>query len=40
MFGGLTFRLIGKMCCGVVKDSLTVRVSRLESKDATPILVM
>lgn len=26
MFGGLAFMLNGNMCCGVVKDSLMVRV--------------
>lgn len=26
MFGGLTFMLNGRMCCGVAKDSLMVRV--------------
>jgi hypothetical protein len=26
MFGGLTFMLADKMCCGVVKDELMVRV--------------
>ena len=26
MFGGLSFLLGGKMCCGVVKDDLVVRV--------------
>ncbi len=27
MFGGLAFLLDGKMCCGIVKDELLVRVS-------------
>lgn len=26
MFGGLTFMYKGKMCCGIVKDELMVRV--------------
>ena len=26
MFGGLAFMVHGKMCCGVVKDNLVVRV--------------
>ena len=26
MFGGLTFLLDGKMCCGIVKDELMVRI--------------
>jgi TfoX/Sxy family transcriptional regulator of competence genes len=26
MFGGIAFMLRGKMCCGVVKDDLVVRV--------------
>jgi len=26
MFGGLTFMLKGKMCCGIVKDELMVRI--------------
>jgi len=26
MMGGLTFMLKGKMCCGIMKDSLMVRV--------------
>ena len=26
MFGGLCFMVNGKMCCGVVKDDLVVRV--------------
>lgn len=26
MFGGIAFMLHGKMCCGVVKDDLVVRV--------------
>jgi len=26
MFGGLAFMLVGHMCCGVVKDSLMVRL--------------
>ena len=26
MFGGVTFMLHGKMCCGVVRDELVVRV--------------
>ncbi len=30
MFGGLTFMYKGKMCCGIVKDELMVRV--IESK--------
>ena len=28
MFGGITFMLHGKMCCGVVGDELVVRVGR------------
>ena len=33
MMGGLTFMLHGKMCCGIVKDDLMVRVvpSKFES---------
>lgn len=27
MFGGLAFLIDGKMCCGIVKDELLVRVS-------------
>jgi TfoX/Sxy family transcriptional regulator of competence genes len=27
MFGGLTFMVAGKMCCGVLKDELMVRLS-------------
>ena len=27
MFGGLTFMVDGKMCCGVIKDELMVRLS-------------
>ncbi|MCF6360943.1 MAG: TfoX/Sxy family protein [Cyclobacteriaceae bacterium] len=30
MFGGLTFMYKGKMCCGIIKDELMVRV--IESK--------
>ncbi len=26
MFGGVAFMLHGKMCCGVLKDNLVVRV--------------
>ncbi len=26
MFGGLSFLLAGKMCCGIIKDDLMVRV--------------
>ncbi len=26
MFGGLSFLLNGKMCCGIIKDDLVVRV--------------
>jgi TfoX/Sxy family transcriptional regulator of competence genes len=32
MFGGITFMLHGKMCCGVVGNELVVRVGR-ESYD-------
>ena len=28
MFGGIAFMLNGNMCCGVVKDSLMVRVGK------------
>lgn len=28
MMGGLTFMFHGKMCCGIVKDDLMVRVSK------------
>ncbi len=28
MFGGITFMLHGKMCCGVVGDELVIRVGR------------
>ena len=31
MFGGLSFLLYGKMCCGVLKDILVVRVNPKES---------
>ena len=31
MFGGLSFLLNGKMCCGVLKDILVVRVNPKES---------
>ena len=31
MFGGLSFLLNGKMCCGVLKDILVVRVNPIES---------
>ena len=31
MFGGLSFLLNGKMCCGVLKDMLVVRVNSKES---------
>jgi hypothetical protein len=27
MFGGLTFMVNGKMCCGVIKDELMIRLS-------------
>ena len=27
MFGGLTFMVAGKMCCGVTKDELMIRLS-------------
>jgi hypothetical protein len=27
MFGGLTFMVGGKMCCGVIKDELMIRLS-------------
>ena len=27
MFGGLTFMVAGKMCCGVIKDELMIRLS-------------
>ena len=27
MFGGLTFMVDGKMCCGVIKDELMIRLS-------------
>ncbi len=27
MFGGIAFLLFGKMCCGVLKDDLVVRIS-------------
>ena len=30
MFGGLSFLLYGKMCCGVLKDILVVRVNPKE----------
>ena len=32
MFGGLSFLLNGKMCCGVLKDILVVRVNPKESE--------
>ena len=31
MFGGLSFLLNGKMCCGVLKDILVVRVNPKQS---------
>ena len=31
MFGGLSFLLYGKMCCGVLKDILVVRVNPKDS---------
>ena len=34
MFGGLTFMLGGKMCCGIVGDRLMVRVGPSASQDA------
>jgi hypothetical protein len=40
MFGGLTFMACGKMCCGVIKDELMIRLSpaatlaELDSPDA------
>ena len=40
MFGGLTFMAGGKMCCGVIKDELMIRLSpaatlaELDSPDA------
>jgi TfoX/Sxy family transcriptional regulator of competence genes len=34
MFGGLTFMLGGKMCCGIVGDRLMVRVGPSASEDA------
>ena len=34
MFGGLCFMLYGNMCCGVVKDTLMVRVGPAEHDDA------
>ncbi len=36
MFGGLAFMLDGKMCCGVMKDELLVRVSDTAAALATP----
>ncbi len=34
MFGGLAFLLNGKMCCGITKDDLMVRVGPAGYKDA------
>ena len=34
MFGGLCFLLDGKMCCGIVKDELMVRVGAQQHQDA------
>ena len=34
MFGGLTFMVDGKMCCGVHKDDLMIRVSTEEYEKA------
>ena len=34
MFGGVAFMLSGKMCCGVVKDDLLVRVGPDRSDEA------
>ncbi|MBX7098924.1 MAG: TfoX/Sxy family protein [Myxococcaceae bacterium] len=34
MFGGLCFLLSGKMCCGVVKDELMVRVGAARHAEA------
>jgi TfoX/Sxy family transcriptional regulator of competence genes len=38
MFGGLSFMLLGNMCCGVLKDDLVVRVgpARFEEALAEP----
>lgn len=38
MFGGISFMLNGKMCCGVVKDDLVIRVGpeRYEKALAEP----
>ena len=32
MFGGLTFMLRGKMCCGILKNNLVVRVGSYNYK--------
>ena len=34
MFGGLSFLLDGKMCCGIVGDKLVVRLGEDQSREA------
>lgn len=34
MFGGLTFMVNGKMCCGILKDDLIVRVGKEDNAKA------
>jgi TfoX/Sxy family transcriptional regulator of competence genes len=34
MFGGIAFMLNGKMCCGVIKDDLLVRVGAERNDEA------
>jgi TfoX/Sxy family transcriptional regulator of competence genes len=34
MFGGLSFMLNGNMCCGVIKDTLVVRVGAAQNEAA------
>jgi TfoX/Sxy family transcriptional regulator of competence genes len=34
MMGGLTFMLNGKMCCGILKDDLMLRISPEQYEDA------
>lgn len=43
MFGGLSFLLNGKMCCGLIKDDLVIRInpdeqdSILKKRDVRPM---